>query len=208
MIVTRTTSRSLGVLMTALGALTLGSLQARADLQFTAPNIAGNVFTYDLNFSTSIDGGTGTAAQRLVNGNFATLYDINGLTGATLNPIYNSLFVMTQQNTGVTAGGTAPTDNALPNITLRYIGSTTTTDQSFTNILTLTSSFSTVNPFGQYTAETTKNSGAAAGSIVGAIGNVAVPGVSSTPEPGSMAMLVGAGLSGGAFMLKRRRNRK
>jgi hypothetical protein len=207
MFVNRTTSRTIGMLMTALGALTLSSLQARADLSFTAPGITGGVFTYALNFSTSTDAGTGLSAQRLENGNFATLYDIGGLNSATLNPTFSSLFVMTQQNTGITAAGTAPTDNSLPNITLRYIGPTQTTDQSFANILTINSTFTSVAPNGQYTGQTTKNSGIGAGTAVGAIGNVAVPGVAATPEPGSLAMLVGAGLSGSAFMFKRRRRK-
>jgi hypothetical protein len=208
MTVTRTTFRSIGMIMTALGALTLGSLQARADLQFTAPNIAGNIFTYDLNFSTSIEASTGAAAQRLENGNFATLYDIGGLNSATLNPTFSSLFVLSQQNPGITPSGTAPTDGSLPNLTLRYIGPTQTTDQSFASILTINSTFTGVNPNGQYTGQTTKNSGVSAGSFIGAIGSVGVPGAApATPEPGSLAMLVGAGLSGSAFMFKRRRRK-
>lgn len=196
-----------GTSLAVLAGLALLGVQAQADLQFTSPSISGNLFTYDLNFSNSIDGTTLQPNQRLELGDFATLYDISGLNSFTLNPAFTSLFTISQQNVGVTPSGVAPTDNpALPNLTLTYIGPTTTTDQSFSQILTVNSSFTTVNPLGQYTGETTKNSGVADGSAVGAIGFVAVPGVDiTTPEPGSLALLVGASLSGSVFALRRRR---
>jgi len=183
--------------------------QARADLTFTNPSVLGNTYTYDLNFLNSIDVGSGQPAQRLQSGNFATLYDISGLTSFTLNPAFAGIFTLTEQTPGITPGGTAPDDNPLPNLTLTYTGATVTADQSFTSILTLTSTFSTVNPLGQYTGQTTGNAGASAGSPIGSIGFVAVPGVdAATPEPGSFALLVGASLSGTAFAFRRRRHRK
>ena len=205
----RQTSLSFGAILAAAGILTLGGAQAHADLQFTAPTVVGNLYTYDLNFSNSIDGGTGLPAQRLQSGNFATLYDIAGITSTSLNPAFASMFTLTQQTTGITAFGTAPTDGALPNLTVTYTGPTVTADQSFAGLLHVNSTFTTVNTRGQYTGETTKNAGAAAGTPVGAIGFVSVPGTTAaTPEPGSLALLVGAGLSGSVFAFRRRRNRK
>lgn len=200
---------STGLLITTLGGLTLLGTQARADLTFTNPAVLGNTYTYDLNFLNSIDLGTGQPAQRLQAGNFATLYDISGLTSFTLNPTFASIFTLTQQPFGTTPAGTGPTDTVLPNLTLTYTGATVTATQSFTSILTLNSTFTTVNPLGQYTAQTTKNAGLSAGTNVSSIGNVAVPGVdAATPEPGSFALLVGASLSGSAFAFHRRRKRK
>ena len=201
-------SISAGLLMTTIGGLMLLGTQARADLTFTNPAILGNTYTYDLNFLNSIDAGSGQPAQRLQSGNFATLYDISGLTGFTLNPAFGAIFTLTEQNPGITPGGTAPNDNGLPNLTLTYTGATVTADQSFTGILTVKSTFSTVNPLGQYTGQTTLNTGASAGTPIGSIGFVAVPGVdAATPEPGSFALLVGASLSGTAFAFRRRRRK-
>jgi len=200
---------STGLFITTMGGLMVLGTQAHADLTFTNPAVLGNTYTYDLNFLNSIDAGSGQPAQRLQAGNFATLYDISGLTSFTLNPAFAGIFTLTQQNPGVTPGGTAPDDNPLPNLTLTYTGATVTADQSYTGVLTLTSTFSTVNPLGQYTGQTTLNTGASAGTPVGTIGFVAVPGVDiTTPEPGSFALLVGASLSGTAFAFRRRRNRK
>ena len=201
---------STGIFMTALSGLVLLGTQARADLQFTSPTIIGNLFTYDLNFSNSIDTGTGQPAQRLEADNFATLYDIAGLNSVTIAPAYTGLFTLNLQNVGVTPAGIAPTDNPLlPNVTLIYTGGTVTADQSFTGILIVNSAFTTFNPLGQYTGQTTKNSGLTDGSPVGALGFVAVPAADiTTPEPGSLALLVGASLSGSAFAFRRRRTRK
>ena len=199
---------SSGLLVATLGGLTIGATQARADLTFTNFSNVGSNYTYDLNFLNSIDAASGLPAQRLQAGNFATLYDIAGLNSATLNPAFASLFTLTQQNPGITPGGTAPADGALPNLTLTYNGATLTADQSFASILTVNSSFGTINPLGQYTGQTTKNAGVSAGTSVSSIGNVGVPGVNATPEPGSLALLVGASLSGSAFAFRRRRLRK
>ncbi len=207
-----------------LGGLTFLSSQAHADLVFVsnAGLTTGGTFAYDLNFSDNIDSGTGQPTQRLVNaanstgGNtpsFATIYDVSGLNSAIVNPTYANLFTLTRQNIGVTPPGTAPTDDpALPNITLTYTGPTVTSDVSFSDILTMNSSFTTTNPNGQFTSTVTKNTGASAGSSIASIGFIAIPGTISaaavTPEPGSMALLAGAGLSGSVFVLRRRRNRK
>jgi len=209
MIYSRRSSLYGGVLMTTLGALTLLGGQAHADLVFIANGASGGVFNYNLNFSTNVDAGTGLPAQRLQAGNFATIYDIFGFTGFTLNPADAGLFTVTSQNVGITPPGTAPGDNAtLTNLTVTYQGGTLTADQSFANLLQVNSTFNTVNPNGQYTSSVTKNTGLDAGTAINSIGSVAVPGVAATPEPGSVALFVGAGLSGSVFAFRRRRSRK
>lgn len=193
-----------------LGGLTLLSSQAHADLVFVAnPTLTGSgIFAYDLNFSTNVDIGTGQPSQRLVNGSYATIYDMAGFNSATLNGASANLFTLTTAPFGQTPAGIAPTDTALTNITLTYNGPTLTTDQSFADILTVNSSFTSVNTKGQFSSTVTKNTGVDAGTALATIGSVAVPGVTAaTPEPGSMALLVGAALSGSVFAFRRRRRK-
>ncbi|MCW3051103.1 MAG: sorting protein [Chthonomonadales bacterium] len=207
-------TRMIGTFLTTLTGLTLLSAQAHADLQFNSSSIVGNIFTYSLNFNNNVDLGTGLPSQRLQAGNFATIYDITAFNSATLDPAFASLFTLTTQPFGITPPGIAPTEDDTINATLTYTGPTTTADQSFMNILQINSISTTTNPNGQYAGETTKNAGIAAGTNVGTIGFVTVPGFptsgtpADTPEPGTLALFVTAGLSGSAFAFRRRRNRK
>jgi|GEM_PF-1969354 len=196
-----------GTFLTTLSALALLQTQAMADLTFVGTTVSGGTFVYDLNFSNSTDAVTGQPVQRLDTTSFATIYDISGLTSVTLNPVFSSLFVLSQQATGFTPAGITPIDTAVPNVTLRYIGANTTADASYAQILTVNSTFTSLNTKGQFSGVTTKNTGAAVGTPIGSIGQLAVPGVTATntPEPGSIALLVGAGLSGSMFAFRRRR---
>ena len=202
-----------GAFLTALAGLALLGTQARADLQFNSSNIVGGLFSYNLNFNNSIDLSTGSHAQRLQAGNFATIYDIQDFNGAVLDPAFASLFTLSTAPLGITPPGILPGDDTLTNVTLTYKGPTVTADQSFTNILQISTLSNTVSLNGQYAGATTINTGAAAGLPVGNIGTVAVPGISTsitppeTPEPGSIAFLVTAGVSGSAFFLRRRRRK-
>jgi hypothetical protein len=213
MAISRNISLSFRVLMAGVGFMTLAGAQARADLQFNAGAFGGGLFNYNLNFNNSIDAVTGLPTQRLQSGNFATIYDIANFGGATLDPAFTSLFTVSSQALGITPPGVLPGDGPATNVTVTYTGPTVTADQSFVNVLRINSNAAFLDPNGNYTSLTTKNSGLAAGTGVAAIGSVAVPsnsqtGLAVTPEPGSMAMLAGAGLSGSVFFLKRRRNRK
>jgi hypothetical protein len=201
--------------MMTLSGLALINGQAHADLVYNVNTAAGNIFTYDLNFATNLDAGSGLSSQRLQNGNYATLYDIGGFNSATLNSTYASLFTLSTQNVGITPGGiNAPDDPTLTNITLTYKGPTTMSDQSYTNLLTVNSTYTTLNPDGSYSSLVTKNVGSDAGTDIASLGSVSVPSllpgprVPGTPEPGSVALLVGASLSGSIFAFRRRRNRK
>ncbi|MCW3097957.1 MAG: hypothetical protein JWL77_3575 [Chthonomonadaceae bacterium] len=212
--ISRKSAISLTAFMMTLGSLPLINGQAHADLVFNVNNIVGTTYTYDLNFADNIDAGSGLASQRLQAGNFATIYDVGGFTGATLDPAFASLFTLSTQTVGITPGGTLPSDDpTLTNVTLTYNGPTLTSDQSYMNILHLTSTFPTLNTNGQYSSLVTKNAGDASGTDIGSIGTVSVPGpltgprVPGTPEPGSVALFVGAGLSGSLFAFRRRRRR-
>jgi hypothetical protein len=176
------------VFVTALGGLTLLGGQAHADLVLSLNSIVAGVYNYDLNFSTNTDAGSGLPAQRLQANNYATIYDLGGFINASVDSAY-----------------TAPTDTSLTNATLTYTGANVTTDQSFTNILHITSSALNTNPNGQFTSLVTENAGTNPGSEIDSIGFVAVPTVSVTPEPGSVALLMGASLTGSAFAFRRRR---
>jgi len=206
---------SLGAFLGTLSGLTLINGQAHADLVFTLNNSAGTLYNYTLNFSNSLDAGTGTPSQRLQAGNFATLYDVASLNSATLNPAFSSLFTLTTQPVGITPGMVIPPDDpTFTNVTLTYNGPTLTADQSYLNILQVDSSFGSLNPNGSYASEVTKNTGAATGTNIDSIGTVSIPApqlgprLGPTPEPGSLALFVGAGLSGSVFAFRRRRRRK
>lgn len=206
-------TKGAGAFLMTLTGLTMLATQASADLQFNASSIVGNIFTYSLNFNNSMNTSSGLPAQRLEAGNFATIYEVGDFTSVALNPAFSSLFTLSTQPFGLTPPGILPGDDTPTNITLTYTGPTTTAEQSFSNILQLNALTTTVNTDGQYSGQTTINTGAAAGLPIGTIGSVAIPGIGGnatpvdTPEPGSMALLVTAGLSG-VFAYRRRRLRK
>jgi hypothetical protein len=162
-----------------LGVLTLTG-PARGDfivqLQAGDPTPSGSnwEYTYELIFST-----TGGAFE-LRDGDFATIYDIEGLVEPVAAPAGFSVSV---QNTGIDAFQTAPTDNpALPNVTFTRTGGTVTMDDSFD--ATIVSIYGTTT-MKSYTAQETDVSG----TPVVPKGNVGLVPVATVPEPGSLALL-------------------
>jgi hypothetical protein len=197
-------------LLCGLGLLTLGAGDARASFlpvfQGTTAGPAGppaqTVFNYRLDFSTSIDGGTGQPVERLegagVNQGFVTLYDIVGLVPGSV--VVPANFTFTVQNTGINAFATAPSDDPLlPNITFRYTGATISADTSFSGFSY--NSTSNIAALDNTTGQTTRNTGAAAGTPIGNVGFVEVAAV---PEPASIALM---GL-GGVILLGVARRRR
>jgi hypothetical protein len=197
------------------GLALLSGMSARADFQIVlesgsptpGPALGQYTYTYDLVFATATDSSSGQAVERLDNASagsaqgFVTLYDIQGYAG------YNSSSVPSDinaevRNTGKNAFGQSPTDTSLTNITFYYNGaSPLTTDKTYAGIQVY-STDSATQPY-NYTDQTTKNTGALAGSPNGAIGFVLEP--ATVPEPASMALLTIGGI--GMALAYRRRNR-
>lgn len=158
------------------------------------------IFAYNLNFATGTDPSTSQPASRLVSGNFLTLYDIPGIVSA----IAPAGWGFTIQNIGVTAAGTAPTDNVNSNVTFTYNGANVTTDTSYMGF-TITSSTARSVASYNYTGQDIKNAGSNAGSSIGFIGFVDTPiNTSAIPEPATVG-LIGVSLFGLGMGLRRKR---
>ena len=148
----------------------------------------GSNFTF--NYTLDFDNAQGT--QRLEDGgtvppaDFVTIYDIAGYVSASST---SPNLAITSQNSGINAFGTTPADDpTLTNVTFRYTGGTTTTNQTF--------AVSVVSTFGStvidnYTGEATRDGGPLNGQPAGAIGFTQVPAV---PEPASMTLMGLGGL--------------
>ncbi|MBP3960071.1 hypothetical protein J8F10_33000 [Gemmata sp. G18] len=194
-------------------AICASAAPARADLQISlnesASNTSAGIFVYDVSFNTSVSGGV--SAQRLQAGNFVTLYDVVGFKSAGLSAEILAadpdLFSLATPATGKNPAGFTPEagrDTALPNVVLTYAGSTLTADTTFVGALTITSTATGVNESGLYASQVTRNRGAAAGSPIGAFGEVAVP--MALPEPsGIFAAIAGLPCLGLVFGFARRR---
>lgn len=167
--------RKLLLTVALLGAL--GSANAaRADFFVTLASVApagtDYAYTYDLVFS-SVGG-----LFELADGDFATIYDVEGLVSATA-PLGFSVSI---QNIGINAFQTAPTDDpALPNVTFTRTGGAVAADQTFQ--ATIVSIYNAVKD-ASYTAQETS-----VGPPVRPKGNVGTVDVPTVPEPGSLALL-------------------
>ena len=185
------------------GAMLVGASAASASLVPVLTSItpgpgSNSTFNYDLVFATT----TGAAPFEIIDSSanpiadFATIYDINGFVSAAAGTGWTAAF----QNTGVTATGTAPVDSpSITNVTFSYAGppATVTADTTFSGFSIVSSLSGALN--GQFTSETTRGSGSLAGTALGQIGAVQVPGV---PEPASAILFLGSG----ALLLFRRRD--
>jgi hypothetical protein len=124
----------LGGMLAGAALLFLSSGPARADIRMAlengSPTMEGSNFrwTYDvfLQPATELDvAGGGIIGQTQNPGNFATLYDVNGLvpnSPVTLSPSLAALFAASVQNVGRTPPEINPVDNPnVPNISLTYM---------------------------------------------------------------------------------------
>jgi hypothetical protein len=201
--------------MLGLAALGLGAIQTTASAQAIVPvfvnaTASGSNFVYTYNIDLQNLARIGNGGTGLSNGNL-TIFDFNGLvgtpvytvstTGATFNVTTPAL------GTGLPNGGIGQGDTSTPNINLNYTGSLINNNGTTDIVLGVLTATSTGAPAGLFTGysgnaqqSTTTNASAAQSFVQG-------PNF-SVPEPGSVAMLVGMGVSGAGFLVRRRRNRK
>lgn len=198
----------------ALGALTLlgagvAHAQATTPLYINTTGSAGN-FTYNYQLQLASD-------TRLQAGDVFTFYDFDGLlTGGANDPVFTTAGTASYSITTPLVGINPPNtvalagDNpSLPNVSLTYNGATLTNSTASSIVIGTLSihSANSVNLAGDFTpfaASETKNSN---NSAAGNQGFVTGPNASvTTPEPGTLAMFMGMGISGLAFV--RRRNRR
>jgi len=196
----------------ALGALTLvgtgaAYAQATTPIYLGTTGVAGNV-TY--NYQLELASDTRTQA-----GDKFTFYDFDGLlTGGANDPSFvgvgGASYLITTPALGDDPPGTlqlAGDSPGLLNVSLTYNGPTIVNNTAGTVVLGTLSihSANTVNVAGDFTsfaASDTKNSN---NTPAGNQGFVTGPNASLTPEPGAWAMFVGMGISGAAFVRRRRR---
>jgi hypothetical protein len=185
-------SQSVGLAASLVaGTLVLGTGAARADIIPTMEGVSGTgPFTWSYQADLHPD-------QRVETGNFFTIYDFAGFTGAHSEP---AGWAFSSTLTGVTPLSLNPAavgDNpAVANLTWIYSGATPLAyDPAGLGIFSAGSLLS--NPMlGKYASESTKATGFAAGTPADNIGYVAAPNPAGvTPEPCTLAVLGAGALS-------------
>lgn len=200
----------------ALAAMVVGAGAVHAQSitpVFTSISGAAGNFTYQYTLFS-------TADTRVSTGDLFTFYDFDGLlNGGANTPSFapgqaGVNYSVSVQNSGLNPPNALipPDNNALPNVTLTYNGTTS----PFINpgpgsqnlgILTLhsTNGVNVAGDFTPFAANSIKNSN---GSPAGNQGFVTGPNAApTTPEPGAWAMFVGMGISGAAFARRRTRRK-
>jgi hypothetical protein len=187
----------------ALGLLVASSGQGRADIILQISSVTslvnGNaLYTYDVVLS----GGSslrvaGGGSSPLVNAaNFFTVYDFAGYVSGSASALAN--FTISEQNTGITPVGTAPTDDPTKlNVTYTYTGPNVD-NPGFNGLLlgqiSLESTVTTFGPAGLTFAGASQDSTFPARQIRNNLGQGVGPIPQQViPEPASVA-LVGLGL--------------
>ncbi|CAN5839420.1 hypothetical protein BH23PLA1_BH23PLA1_24970 [soil metagenome] len=178
-----------------------------ANLTGTTAEGANTVFHYDLTFITNLDS-FGAPIERLdstrnPNGDFLTIYNIQGLVGVTPPP--DSPFAVTTQFTGINGfeQQAAFDDPTLLNVTFHFTSATPVSSDTVFRGATIVSTHSGIG-IGRYTFETTNNVNPGAGSPISGTSFVSVP--MAVPEPLSMALL-GIGTLGALALFRRGRGR-
>lgn len=140
-------------------------------------------------------------------GTFLTLYDFAGYTGASTAP---ANWTLTSQNIGITpstVNGATFDDPNVVNLTFKYNGPVIQGPGSFA--FSATSIYGVQNKNGNFTSQLTKSdlvtNPATNGQTDQITGPLSVPtSISKTPEPASMFMM-GSGLLGLGFLVRRRK---
>ena len=182
-----------------MGMLAMGAGAARADIVLSldtppVPSLGGYTWTYDAILAPN---------QRVLAGNFFTIYDFDGFTGVRSEPLG---WTFSSADITPPPAGVAPIDLAgVPNLTWTWTGGPIVPPGPLTAVdLGLFSAESTVNSptVADFVGLATKNGGTTDGTPISDIGRVTVP--TTVPEPCTLALL---GL-GAAPLALRRRGRK
>jgi hypothetical protein len=198
------------VLVYALGCL---SAQANiiANLQ-SGPTPVGGNFAYNYNANLTGDErldpaatsgvtcpGSGAKVQCNPVGTFFTIYDINGFQSANVTA---ANWFATLQFTGITPSnitGSVFDNPGIVNVTFFYTGPVVHSNGSLVSFsgFQIISSFNGVNPNGNFSSQSTKDTGDSAGNTEQVDGPVGVPQGpgGGVPEPATVG-LIGAGLAG------------
>jgi hypothetical protein len=203
------------IALAGLAVVGAGAVQAQSitPVFIGSTGVFGDVtYTYQL-FST--------ADTKVQTGDLFTMYDFNGLltTGAQA-PVFTPSgtgpnYSISIQNLGINPPATsllAPDDPTQPNVTLTYDGTSPFVNPGpgsqflGTLVLQSTNSINGAGDFTPFASSTTKNSDS---TPAGNQGFLAGPnlGPGQTPEPGTLAMFVGMGISGAAFARRRKRRK-
>ena len=191
------------LLFVAFGSILLFSGMAHASIIAVLTSgptpIGGGRFQYTYRFDVTNDERVDPAATNgatcpsptLVNiqcnppGTFLTIYDIPGFVAAgTTAPN----FTLSQSFTGVTPStinGPSIDDPNLINVTFTYNGPVVAGPASFSDF-TIVSTFGTLNPFGNFSSQSTKNAGPSSGQTDQLTSSVPIP-----MRPTAAAVMVG-----------------
>lgn len=148
---------------------------------------------------------TGAGDSGATSADYFTIYDFAGFTGAHSEPAgwgFQALLL------GSTPSTTTPADNpAILNLTWYRTGDAVLTPDGDVSLglFSATSTFSDNRSFRNFTADATKDNGAASGTAIGTIGSVTGPGA-SIPHPASL-ILLSSGLGVVAVLMRRARRR-
>jgi hypothetical protein len=198
----KTVNRLLALTLLSGGALLwAGSAPAHAALSVTldstSPAGANTLFNY------SIDLATGDIIN---SGNFFRIYDFGGY-------VSGSITAPTGWTASVSLSNPTPPPNVLlsygddptiPNLIFTYTGSTPLTGATvLTGFSAKTSTFTGTYAIKDYVGRVSTQAG-----IVDSVGpNAVAPNTAVVPEPSSLALLLGSGLSGTCLVVRRRRKR-
>ncbi len=167
-----------------------------ADIIPSFDSIVPNGSNFQFNYTATV-----TLDQRVVTGDFFTIYDFNGLVpnSATMPPDWSFSSALT----GVTPSQTDPPDDpTIPNITFTYTGTTPIIGPAALGTFSAVSNFGQSHP-GYFAAEGTLNSN---GTKVDNVGVIPVP----VPEISAFSQILeicALGIFGFAASSLRKRNR-
>jgi hypothetical protein len=149
-----------------------------------------------------------------------TLFDFNALvpgsetyTNAAYGTANGAAFTVSESATGINSPNTGigQVDTGLPNINLLYTGSTINNETGVLQVLgtlTVDSQQPVVTTHALGYSSVARDGNTPPAGTNGSAAQAFVNGPAAVPEPGSVALMVGMGISGSAFLLRRRKAAK